>query len=131
VEDFPATIAALGDQIAELKCSEAAALKEYLKDKYRIEPAAGRTVFVPPDVKPPADPDPVKTSFTVILDGVADTTRKVGVIKVVRELVGCPLTEGKTIVESAPRAIKEAVTEEEAQSIRKKLEEAGARVSLK
>jgi large subunit ribosomal protein L7/L12 len=128
--DYSATITAMGDQIAGLKLSEAAALKEYLKEKYRIEPAVGGTVLVPP-VKPVPDPEPTEKAVTVVLDGVPDATKKIAVIKAVRELVNCPLTEGKVIVESAPRAIKEAVTEEEAQVIRKKLEEAGAKVSLK
>jgi large subunit ribosomal protein L7/L12 len=129
--EYSATIAALGDQIAGLKLSEAAALMEYLKEAYRIAPAVGGTVVVPPIVKPTPDPDPGEKAVTVVLDGVADATKRIAVIRVVREVVNCPLTEGRAIVEGAPRAIKEAVTREEAEVIRKKLEEAGARVSLK
>jgi len=67
----------------------------------------------------------------VVLEGLADVTKKIPVIKVVREITGCPLAEGKAIVESAPRTIKGAITPDEAEALRKKLEEAGARVSLK
>ena len=74
---------------------------------------------------------PSKTEFTVILDGLADPTKKIAVIKVVREITGCGLAEGKTMVESAPKPIKENVSKEEAEAIKKKLEEAGAKVSLK
>jgi len=66
----------------------------------------------------------------VILEALAEPTKKVPVIKVVRELINCPLAEGKAFVESAPRPIKQNVTKDEAEVIKRKLEEAGARVSL-
>ena len=133
--DYADTITQLGDQIANLKLSEAAALKEYLKEKYKIEPAAGGAVMMAAGpaaggaaAAPAAE---VKTEFTVMLEGLADASKKIGVIKVVRELTGCGLAEGKTMVESAPKPIKENVAKEEAETIKKKLEEAGAKVSLK
>src|SRR4051812_19720488 len=113
--DFPDTITALGDQIANLKLSEAALLKEYLKERYKIEPAAGGGMMMPAAAAPAAAAAPeVKTEFTVVLEGLADASKKIGVIKVVRELTGCGLAEGKTMVESAPKPIKENIPKEEA-----------------
>src|SRR5262245_51483884 len=132
--DYAAAITDLGDKIANLKLSEAAALKEYLKEKYKIEPAAGGAVVMAGPAAGAAAAAPVaevKTEFTVVLEGLADPSKKIGVIKVVRELTGCGLTEGKTMVESAPKPIKENIPKEEAETIKKKLEEAGAKVSLK
>src|SRR3954453_7131928 len=127
------SIEALGDQIAGLKLSEAVALKEYLKTKYGIEPAAGGGMMMmargPAAAAAPA-PE-VKTEFTVVLEGLADPAKKINVIKIVRELTGCGLAEGKTMVESAPKPIKENVSKEDADAVKKKLEEAGAKVSLK
>ena len=130
MEDFTPTITALGDQIANLSLREASLLRDYLAWKYEIQPA-DRGTIVSPDPIPDPDPEPTGNEVSVILDGLAEPTKKVPVIKVVRELIGCPLAEGKAFVESAPRAIKEKITREEAEVIRKKLEEAGARVSVK
>jgi large subunit ribosomal protein L7/L12 len=130
--DYADTITKLGDEIANLKLSEAAALKEYLKEKYKIEPAAGGAVMMAPTTSTTAAPvAEVKTEFTVMLEGLSDASKKIGVIKVVRELTGCGLAEGKTMVESAPKPIKENVAKEEAEVIKKKLEDAGAKASLK
>ena len=130
--DYAATITDLGDKIANLKLSEAAALKEYLKEKYKIEPAAGGGVMMAAPTATTAAPvAEVKTEFTVMLEGLADPAKKIGVIKVVRELTGCGLAEGKTMVESAPKPIKENIPKEEAETLKKKLEDAGAKVSLK
>jgi large subunit ribosomal protein L7/L12 len=132
--DFPATITTLGDQIANLKLSEAALLKEYLKEKYKIEPAAGGAVMVQPGGAGPAaaaEKPPEKTEFTVVLEGLADPSKKISVIKVVREITGCGLADGKNMVDQAPKPIKENISKEEAETVKKKLEEAGGKVSLK
>ncbi len=122
----------LGDKIANLKLIEAVALRDYLKDKYKIEPAAGGGVMVQQGpAKPEAVEAKVQTEFAVILEGLTDATKKIGVIKVVREITACGLAEGKTLVESAPKAVKENLSKEEAEAVKKKLEEAGAKVSLK
>jgi len=132
--DVPAAIMELGDKIANLKITEAVLLKNYLKEKYNIEPAAGGAVMMaaagPAVAAGPVEPA-VKTEFTVMLDGLTDATKKIGVIKVVRELTGCGLADGKTLVESAPKPIKENVSKEDAEAVKKKLEDAGAKVSLK
>ncbi len=131
--DFPSTITTLGDQIANLKLSEAALLKEYLKEKYKIEPAAGGGVMMAAAAAPAAaaEKPAEKTEFTVMLEGLADPSKKISVIKVVREITGCGLADGKAMVESAPKPIKENVQKEEAETVKKKLEDAGAKVSLK
>jgi large subunit ribosomal protein L7/L12 len=134
MSDFPATITELGDKIANLKITEAVLLKNYLKEKYNIEPAAGGVVMAggggggPAVAEKPAE----KTEFTVSLDGLVDAGKKIGVIKVVREIVsGLGLKEAKDLVEAAPKPVKENISKEEAEVIKKKLEDAGAKVSLK
>ena len=126
-------IAELGDKIAALTLVQAVELKTYLKDKYQIEPAAGGAVVVAAggggaaaaEEKPAA-----KTEFTVSLDGF-DAAKKINVIKVVREITGLGLKEAKDLVEGAPKPVKENVGKDEAEVIKKKLEEGGAKVSLK
>ena len=121
----------LGDKIANLKLIEAVALRDYLKEKYKIEPAAGGGMIAPPPGPAPVDEPKEKTDFAVIIEGLTDATKKISVIKVVREITACGLAEGKTLVESAPKAVKENLPKEEAEAMKKKLEEAGAKVSLK
>lgn len=72
-----------------------------------------------------------KTEFTVVLKAVTDTAKKIGVIKVVRELTGLGLKESKDLVEGAPKNVKENVDKKAADEMKKKLEEAGAAVELK
>lgn len=132
MSDVPAAISALGDQIAGLKITEAVLLKNYLKEKYGIEPAAGGGGgggAVAPTVVAPVEK--VQTEFTVVLEGLTDQTKKIAVIKVVREITNCGLAEGKTLVDSAPKNVKENVGKDEAETIKKKLEDAGAKVSVK
>ena len=130
-----ADIAALGDKIAALTLVQAVELKEYLKTKYKIEPAAVGGVMMAPgggggaaaaEEKPAA-----KTEFTVVLESF-DAAKKIGIIKAVREVLsGLGLKEAKDLVEGAPKPIKENVAKDEADAIKKKLEEAGAKISLK
>ena len=130
--DVAENITKLGDEIANLKLIDAVALRDYLKEKYKIEPAAGGGMMMAAAAPAAAAEAPAaKTEFTVMLDGLTDATKKIGVIKVVREITGCGLADGKTLVESAPKPIKENLPKEEAESVKKKLEEAGAKVSLK
>jgi large subunit ribosomal protein L7/L12 len=79
----------------------------------------------------PTEKPAEKTEFTVQLDGLADPTKKISVIKVVREVTGCGLADGKAMVEAAPKAIKENIPKADAEAVKKKLEDAGAKVSLK
>jgi large subunit ribosomal protein L7/L12 len=78
-----------------------------------------------------AEPPAVKTEFTVQLDGLADPAKKINVIKVVREITGLGLKEAKDLVEGAPKAVKENISKDEAEAMKKKLEDGGAKVSLK
>jgi large subunit ribosomal protein L7/L12 len=133
---YTATITDLGDRIAKLTIVEAVQLKGYLKDKYNIEPAAGGVVVA--GVAPggaAGGGEPAKkeeqTEFAVILEGLADPSKKIAVIKVVREITNLGLKEAKDKVEGAPQTLKENVTKDEANAIKKKLEDNGAKVSLK
>src|SRR4051812_33210946 len=129
---FAADIEQLGDQIAALTITKAVQLKNYLKEKYGIEPAAGGVVMAAgAGAAAPAEKPPEKTEFTVSLDGLADPTKKINVIKVVREITNLGLKEAKDLVEGAPKAVKENISKDEAEAIKKKLEDGGAKVSLK
>ena len=130
---FAPDITELGDKIAALTITKAVQLKDYLKEKYKIEPAAGGVVMAagpgqggPGPVEKPAE----KTEFTPVLEGF-DAAKKITVIKVVREITGLGLKEAKDLVEGAPKNVKENIPKDEAESIKKKLEEVGAKVSLK
>jgi large subunit ribosomal protein L7/L12 len=79
----------------------------------------------------PAEQKAEQTEFTVVLEGVADTTKKISVIKVVRELTSLGLKEAKELVDGAPKPIKENVPKADAEAMKKKLEDGGAKVSLK
>jgi large subunit ribosomal protein L7/L12 len=132
--DFTADITEIGDKIATLTIAKAVQLKDYLKEKYGIEPAAGGVVMAGGGGGGAAAAAPaaeVKTEFTVSLDGLADPAKKINVIKVVREITGLGLKEAKDLVEGAPKAVKENLQKEEAEALKKKLEEGGAKVSLK
>ncbi len=133
---FAADIMELGDKIAALTITKAVQLKEYLKEKYKIEPAAGGVVMAAGPGGAgggggaPAAPVE-QTEFTVVLDGLADPAKKINVIKVVREITNLGLKEAKELVEGAPKPVKENVAKDEANAIKKKLEDGGAKVSLK
>lgn len=128
-------VAELGDKLAGLTLKEAVELKAYLKDKYNIEPAAGGAVMMAGPAAggggaaaaPAAEP----TEFNVVLEAGFDAAKKIGIIKVVRELTGQGLAEAKATVEGAPKNIKEGVDKKVAEDVKKKLEEAGAKVSVK
>jgi large subunit ribosomal protein L7/L12 len=133
---FAADIMEIGDKIAGLTVTKAVQLRDYLKEKYKLEPAAGGAVMVAagPGVgggAAAAEKPPEKTEFTVTLEGLADPAKKINVIKVVREITGLGLKEAKDLVEGAPKPVKENVSKDEAEAIRKKLDEGGAKVSVK
>jgi large subunit ribosomal protein L7/L12 len=129
--DFSADITEIGDKIATLTIAKAVQLKDYLKEKYGIEPAAGGVAMLAPAAAAAAPAAEVKTEFTVSLDGLADPAKKINVIKVVREITGLGLKEAKDLVEGAPKSVKENLGKDEAEALKKKLEEGGAKVSLK
>ena len=124
-----ADLKALAEQIVNLTLLEAQELKTILKDEYGIEPAAGGAVMV---AGPAADAGPAaeeKTEFDVIL--VDAGANKIAVIKEVRGITGLGLKEAKDLVEAGGKAVKEQAPKAEAEEIKKKLEEAGAKVELK
>jgi large subunit ribosomal protein L7/L12 len=129
---FADDVVALGDKIAALTIVKAVELKDYLKDKYKIEPAAGGMMIAPGGggAAAVAEKPAEKTEFTVVLAGY-DAAKKINVIKVVREITGLGLKEAKDLVEGAPKPVKENVTKDEAEAFKKKLEEGGAKVELK
>jgi len=131
---FEADITELGDKIAALTITKAVQLKEYLKERYKIEPAAGGVVMAPGGGGgggAPAEAKAEQTEFTVSLDGLADPAKKINVIKVVREITNLGLKEAKELVEGAPKPVKENVAKDEAANLKKKLEEGGAKVTVK
>jgi len=117
----------LADEIVGLTLLEAVELKDLLKEKHGIEPAAGAVVAAAgPAVAEAAEE---KTEFDVILKGFGE--KKINVIKEVRAITALGLKEAKDLVESAPAPIKEGLKKEEAEAIKKKLEEVGATVEIK
>lgn len=118
----------LGDKLAALSLKDAVELGKYLKDTYGIEPAAGGAVMMAA-AGPAAAKAEEKTSFDVILKAV-DATKKIAVIKVVRELTGLGLAEAKAFADNPGKAVKQGVTKEEADKMSKQLTEAGGTVEL-
>lgn len=123
-----ANLEKLVDALSELTVLEAAELSKLLEEKWGVSAAAPVAVAAAPGAGG-GDAAEEKTEFDVILESAGD--KKINVIKEVRPITGLGLKEAKELVESAPKAIKEGVTKEEAEEIKKKLEEAGAKVSLK
>jgi large subunit ribosomal protein L7/L12 len=108
----------LGDKIVGLTLKAAKELSDYLDEVHGIKPAAGG-----------AEAAAEKTEFDVMLDSFGDN--KIGVIKVVRAATGLGLKEAKDAVEGAPSKIKEGISKADAEKLKKELEEAGAKVSIK
>ncbi|HVK11348.1 MAG TPA: 50S ribosomal protein L7/L12 [Gemmataceae bacterium] len=122
----------LGDKIAKLTIVQAVALKDYLKEQYKIEPAAGGGGMMMAAAPAAAAEKPAEqTEFNVVLEAGFDAAKKIGIIKVVRELVGLGLAEAKAFVEGAPKPVKEGVDKPTAEKLKKQLEDAGAKVSIK
>ncbi|MGH7131342.1 MAG: 50S ribosomal protein L7/L12 [Phycisphaerales bacterium] len=121
-------IETLGDQLAGLSLKDAVELGKYLKDKYGIEAAAGGGVMMagPAAAAAPAEE---KTTFDVELVS-APADKKIAVIKVVREATGLGLAEAKAVVDGAPKKVKEGISKDDSEKLKKKLEEAGAVVKL-
>ncbi len=121
-------VAELIDQIDKLTVLELADLVKQLEEKYGVS-AAAPVAMMAAAPGAAAAPAAEKTEFDVILAEAGP--EKIKVIKAVRELTSLGLTEAKSFVESAPKAVKEGVTKDEAEAVKKKLEEAGAKVEIK
>jgi large subunit ribosomal protein L7/L12 len=125
-----ADLNAIVDQLSALTVLEAADLAKMLEEKWGVSAAAAVAVAGPAAGGGAAAPAAEeKTEFDVVLTG--DGGKKINVIKEVRAITGLGLTEAKTLVESAPKAIKEGVSKADAEKFKKQLEEAGATVELK
>ena len=118
------------DQIKDLSLLEASQLVKMMEETFGVSAAAAAAA--PAAAAAAAAPAvEEKDEFDVILTGLADPGKKIGVIKVVREITALGLKEAKDLVEGAPKAVKEAAPKDEAEALRKKLTDAGATVELK
>ena len=124
-----ADIAKLVEELSKLTVLEAAELAKALEEAWGVSAAAAVAVAAGPAAGGDAPAAEEQTEFDVILTG--DGGKKIQVIKEVRAITGLGLTEAKTLVESAPKALKEGVNKAEAEEIKKKIEEAGGTVELK
>ena len=129
--EFAGAIKEMGDKIVGLTLKEAKELSDYLKEVHGIEPASGggAVMIAAPTEGGGAAAAEEQTEFDVVLESFGDN--KIGVIKVVRTATGLGLKEAKDAVEGAPAKLKEGVSKDEAEKLKKELEEAGAKVSIK
>ena len=127
-----ADIKAIAEELVNLTVKEVKELADVLKEEYGIEPAAAAVaVAAAPAAGAGAAAAEEKTSFDVILKGVPDQTKKLGVVKAVKDMASLGLKESKELVDNAPKPVKEGVSKDEAESLKKALEEAGAEVEIK
>ena len=120
-------ITALIEEVKALTVLELSELVHALEDEFGVSAAA--PVAVATAAAPAAEAAAEKTEFDVVLASFGD--EKIKVIKAVREITGLGLADAKAVVEAAPKAIKEGVSKDEAEDLKKKLEEAGAKVEIK
>ena len=119
----------LAEELVNLTVKEVNELAAILKDEYGIEPAAAAVAVAGPAAGGEAAEEAVQTEFDVILKSAGAS--KLAIVKLVKELTGLGLKEAKEVVDSAPKAIKEKVSKEEAEALKQQLTEAGAEVELK
>ncbi|MGB0714357.1 MAG: 50S ribosomal protein L7/L12 [Phycisphaerae bacterium] len=130
-KEFSAEITELADKLVGLSVKDAQSLVDCLKEVHGIEPAGGGAVMMagPGGGGGGGEEAEAKTSFDVVLEGFGD--KKIQVIKVIRGITGLGLKEAKEMVESCPKAVKEGVSQEEADKIKAEIEEAGGAVAIK
>ena len=126
-----ADLKAFAEQLVNLTVKEVNELATILKDEYGIEPAAAGAVMVagPAAGGEAGEATAEKTSFDVVLKAAGPN--KLAIVKLVKDLTGLGLKEAKDVVDAAPKAVKEGVSKDEAEGLKKSLEEAGAEVELK
>ena len=122
-----ADVKAIAEQLVNLTVKEVSELAEVLKSEYGIEPAAAAVAVAAPAAAAAAEEE--KTSFDVVLKSAG--ANKLQVVKAVKELTGLGLKEAKDIVDAAPSDLKKGVSKDEAEALKKQLEEAGAEIELK
>ncbi len=122
----------LGDKIVALTLKEAKELSDYLENVHGIKPAAGGAVMMaaPTGDAGPAKVAEVQTEFDVVIESY-EASKKIGIIKVVRAATSLGLKEAKDLVEAVPAKVKEGLSKDDAEKLRKELEEAGAKVVVK
>jgi large subunit ribosomal protein L7/L12 len=123
-----ADVKELAKQLTGLTVLEVNELKNVLKDEYGIEPAAAAVAMAAPAGGDAAPAEDAKSEYDVVLKDAG--AQKVAVIKAVKDITGLGLGEAKAIVDSAPKAVKEKVSKDEAEEAKKALEDAGATVEL-
>lgn len=119
------------DQVKDLTLLEASQLVKMMEETFGVSAAAAASAAAPAAAAAAAPAVEEKDEFDVMLTGMADPAKKIGIIKVVREITALGLKEAKDLVEAAPKAVKEAVPKDEAEALKKKLTDAGATVELK
>ncbi|MDR0371833.1 MAG: 50S ribosomal protein L7/L12 [Prevotellaceae bacterium] len=124
-----ADLKVFAEQLVNLTVKEVNELAQILKDEYGIEPAAAAVAITGPAVGGVAEAVEEKSSFDVVLKAAG--ANKLAIVKLVKELTGLSLKEAKDMVDSAPSAIKEGIAKDEADALKKQLEEGGAEVELK
>jgi large subunit ribosomal protein L7/L12 len=124
-----ADLKAFAEQLVNLTVKEVNELSAILKNEYGIEPAAAAVAVAAPGAGAGVAEEEEQTSFNVILKAAGQ--QKLAVVKLVKELTSLGLKEAKELVDSAPKAIKEGVTKDEANALKSQLEEAGAEVEVK
>jgi large subunit ribosomal protein L7/L12 len=124
-----ADLKAFAEQLVNLTVKEVNELAQILKTEYGIEPAAAAVAVAAPGAAADAPVAEEKSTFDVILKHPGQA--KLGVVKLVKELTSLGLKESKELVDAAPKAIKEGVSKDEAEALKKQLEEAGAEVEIK
>lgn len=122
-----ADLKAFAEQLVNLTVKEVKELADILKEEYGIEPAAAAVAVAAPAAAAAVEEE--KTSFDVILKAAG--AQKLAVVKLVKELTSLGLKEAKELVDAAPKPLKEGVTKDEAEALKKQLEEAGAEVEIK
>ncbi len=122
-----ADLKAFAEQLVGLTVKEVNELAQILKDEYGIEPAAAAVVAGPAAAAEAAEEE--QTEFDVIIKAPGQS--KLAVVKLVKELTSLGLKEAKELVDSAPKAVREAVSKDEAEALKTQLEEAGAEVEVK
>lgn len=131
--EFDSATKDLGDKIVGLTLLQAKALADYLKEVHGIEPAGGGAVMMAMPAGGAgggaAEAVEEKTEFDAVLTAFGDN--KINVIKVVRSITGLGLKEAKDLVEGAPKPLKQGVSKEDAEKIKKEIEEAGGTVEIK
>jgi large subunit ribosomal protein L7/L12 len=129
VKEFDDGTKELGDQLVGLTLLQAKSLADYLKDVHGIEPAGGGVMMAAMPGGADADEAVEQTEFDVLLTGFGDS--KIPVIKAVRAATSLGLKEAKELVESAPAALKEGISEEEANQLKEEIEAAGGACEIK